>query len=76
MTALSSAQIAALNILGPLEGAEIPGGCDQCEAYQTVQPIVAGVWSITVHHDDDCDVFLRHQGLNRAQRRARRRRWS
>ena len=40
--------------LGPLDGARIPGGCDHCDAYQTTTPIAAGVWSITVHHDDNC----------------------
>ena len=37
-------------ILGPLDGARIPGGCDHCDAYQTVRPIEAGVWTISVHH--------------------------
>ena len=41
-------------ILGPLDGAHIPGGCDHCDAYQTVAPVEAGVWTITVHHDDWC----------------------
>jgi hypothetical protein len=47
------------NILGPLDSAEVPGGCDHCDAYQTVKPIEAGIWNITVHHDDDCPVWLR-----------------
>lgn len=41
-------------ILGPLDGARIYGGCAHCDAYQTVHPASAGVWKITVHHDDWC----------------------
>jgi hypothetical protein len=67
---LSDAQTAVLNILGPLDGTEIPGGCDHCDAYQTVKPVTAGVWSVTVHHDDDCPWWLERQGINREQRRA------
>lgn len=48
------------DLLGPLDGARIPGGCDHCDAYQTVNPTTAGVWKITVHHDDDCTWFLQH----------------
>ncbi len=38
------------------DGARIPGGCDHCDAYQT---ITADKWGpnahgITVHHDDWC----------------------
>jgi hypothetical protein len=52
-------QIAA--ILGPLDGEQTPGGCDKCDAYQTVEPVTAGVWTITVHHDEDCPELARHQ---------------
>jgi hypothetical protein len=50
------------NLLGPLDGAEIAGGCDDCDAYQTVRADSAGVWVFTVHHDDDCPTWLRMQG--------------
>lgn len=45
------------DVLGPLDGARIPGGCDHCDAYQTVAPFAAGVWTITVHHDDWCPML-------------------
>lgn len=45
------------DLLGPLDGARIPGGCDTCDAYQTTQPLTEGVWQLTVHHDDDCTTF-------------------
>lgn len=51
-----------LPILGPLDGARIAGGCDYCEAYQTVQPIEAGAWSVSVMHDDDCPWLAARSG--------------
>ena len=42
------------DVLGPLEGARVYGGCDDCDAFQTVEPVMAGVWKITVHHDSWC----------------------
>lgn len=45
---------ALLDLLGPLDGAQVPGGCDRCSAYQTIRSVSAGVWVCTVHHDDDC----------------------
>ena len=55
---LSPSQAMVARTLGPLEGARVPGGCDYCDACQVVEPVSAGVWSIGVHHDDDCP-FLR-----------------
>jgi hypothetical protein len=40
------------------EGEQIPGGCDSCDAYQTVDTPTPGIHMITVHHDDWCP-FLR-----------------
>lgn len=54
---LSPAQSDTARLLGPLEGARITGGCDHCDAYQTVSPVAAGVWSIAIHHDDWCPVL-------------------
>lgn len=36
----------------------IPGGCDQCDAYQTLEKSTTGVIVMTVHHDEWCP-FLR-----------------
>ena len=46
-----------VNILGPLDGARLPGGCDHCDAYQTVRAASPRVWLTTVFHDDDCPVL-------------------
>lgn len=53
-SALSPAQAQLMRDLGPLAGTRIPGGCDRCDAYQTTEPLAAGVWKITVHHDPGC----------------------
>jgi hypothetical protein len=59
---LSPAQRRIAAILGPLDGREIPGGCDRCDAVQTVAAVVAGVWQVTIHHDPDCPALLQHEG--------------
>jgi hypothetical protein len=41
-------------MFGPLEGARVDGGCEHCDAYQTVEAVKAGVWRLTVHHDPGC----------------------
>lgn len=35
-------------------GDRMPGGCDGCEAYQTLAADAPGVFRLTVHHDDWC----------------------
>lgn len=45
------------DLLGPLDGARVPGGCDHCDAYQVPAPVSDGVWRISVYHDPDCPVL-------------------
>jgi len=61
VTRQSPGQAAIAAILGPLDGAEIPGGCDTCNAHQTVHPVLAGVWQITINHDPWCPVLAAHE---------------
>lgn len=49
------------NLFGPLDGARIPGGCDHCNAYQTVTPVEAGMWNLRVHHDAWCPWYRARQ---------------
>jgi hypothetical protein len=56
---LTQAQAGVAALLGPLDGAEIPGGCETCDAFQTVEPIEAGLWMIRVHHDEWCPTYAR-----------------
>lgn len=41
-----------------LEGDHIPGGCDQCDAYQVLEQLSPGVHALNIHHDDNCPVLL------------------
>lgn len=38
-----------------------PGGCDDCDAYQTLTGS-GGVYSLSVHHDDTCPTFRAMRG--------------
>jgi len=51
---LSESQARIAHRLGPLDGERIPGGCETCDAYQTVEPFAAGIWRLIVHHDPGC----------------------
>lgn len=48
------------DFIAAMDGARIPGGCDQCGAYQVVRARAYGhrnVHMVTVHHDDWCPVL-------------------
>lgn len=47
--------------LGPLVGREIPGGCEDCDAFQTVDRDTEepAIWHVRVHHDDWCPTLAR-----------------
>lgn len=47
----------AASVLDALTGRRLPGGCDDCTAYQTVQQQTPGVFLLTVHHDDSCPTY-------------------
>jgi hypothetical protein len=42
-----------------LDGGRIPGGCETCDAYQTVTVTAPHVTAIRVHHDDWCPTYRR-----------------
>jgi hypothetical protein len=63
---LSPAQASLGRMVGPLEGGRIPRGCDRCDAYQVVEPVMAGVWGVNVYHDDWCPFVAEHE--RRAER--------
>lgn len=45
------------NLSAPLDalaGRRLPGGCDDCTAYQTVRRIDAGLFLLVIHHDATC----------------------
>lgn len=45
-------------MLSPLIGQQIPGGCDDCDAYQEVQQSHPGIFLLTVVHDDTCPFYI------------------
>ena len=48
-----------LDFFASLIGQEIPGGCDDCDAYQRMSRHETGTWIHTIHHDHDCAVLAR-----------------
>jgi hypothetical protein len=56
MTADASPE-SPLGFLSGLDGLRIPGGCDDCDAYQTVDSTLAPAYRVTVHHDDTCPAY-------------------
>ncbi|MCU1490825.1 MAG: hypothetical protein JWM85_2230 [Acidimicrobiaceae bacterium] len=50
------------NLLGPMDGAEIPGGCESCEAVQRFRMESALLFVLEVVHDDDCPSLKRGTG--------------
>ena len=43
--------------LDAMTGKRIPGGCDDCDAYQVMVRCEAGVYVLEVHHDDTCPFY-------------------
>lgn len=60
----SRANAQLLAALSTMEGSRIPGGCDHCNAYQTVQrdPDHPRITHLTTHHDDTCPFLARYEG--------------
>ena len=53
------------DILQSLTGQHIPGGCDDCNAYQTVHS-QHGIYVINVCHDDTCPTWQQIQARRQA----------
>lgn len=47
--------------LDRLVGLRIPGGCDDCLAYQEIEP-VGGIHVLHIRHDDTCPTLARIEG--------------
>lgn len=41
-------------LFAALDGAQIPGGCDHCNADQVPSVDAVGILHLTIRHDDDC----------------------
>lgn len=44
----------ARSALDSMLGRRLPGGCDDCDAYQTMSRRADELFVLTVHHDDTC----------------------
>lgn len=46
------------SVLTAMTGRRLPGGCDDCDAYQVLSQLPSDTWGslfvLTVHHDDTC----------------------
>lgn len=40
-----------------LEGKQIPGGCEDCGAFQTLEADSLGIYVLRIHHDDTCPAY-------------------
>jgi hypothetical protein len=54
-------QEALRELVRQLDGAQIYGGCEECDAYQTMDedPEHPGIIHIRIHHDDFCPFLAR-----------------
>ena len=48
-------------MLEALPDQPIPGGCDDCDAYQVLTQPVPGVYVVEVRHDDTCPWLRAHE---------------
>lgn len=44
-------------VLDVMTGRRLPGGCDDCDAYQTVDEHTPGLYVLEVHHDATCPEY-------------------
>ena len=54
------------NIFQAFAGHRIPGGCDDCDAYQEMTQ-QDGIYVLTVHHDDTCSTWQQIRARRKAQ---------
>lgn len=52
-------QIPSTSALDALTGRRLPGGCDDCTAFQIIKRVAEGFFVLTVHHDDTCPLAER-----------------
>lgn len=53
------------DVFSQTENQLIPGGCERCDAFQTLTITSPGIYGIVVHHDDWCPALrARTSGMN------------
>ena len=48
-------------LITPLIGARVAGGCDACDAYQVVEQVEEGIYAFGIFHDDNCRTLALHE---------------
>ena len=51
---MSGPRVPTTSALAELVGRKLPGGCDDCDAYQSVAQAGPDLYVLTVHHDATC----------------------
>jgi hypothetical protein len=59
--------VSIADLLEQMAGQRIPGGCDDCDAYQEMTK-QDGIYVLTVHHDDTCPTWQQIRARRKAQR--------
>lgn len=54
---MSNRQAPERSYLDAMTDRPLPGGCDDCDAYQTVTKTSDGVYVLAVHHDPSCPYY-------------------
>lgn len=67
---MSAPDFSAADLLDAHSYRAIPGGCDACEAVQTLRPGGDGVYHLNIAHDDDCPTLAHHRQAPARQRLA------
>jgi hypothetical protein len=57
------------DLLRSLTGQTIAGGCDSCDAEQSMDEVHPGVFVNTIRHDDGCPFLTRYQAAGARHRR-------
>ena len=52
-----TAQPPPQSALEAMTGRKLPGGCDDCDAYQVMSRLADGLYVLSVHHDDTCPTY-------------------
>jgi hypothetical protein len=51
--------------LDAMTGRRLPGGCDDCDAYQVMSQCADGLYVLTVHHDETCPALADNERTSR-----------
>jgi hypothetical protein len=50
------------SVLEELTGRRLPGGCEDCDAYQVVTRCDSDLYVLAIHHDTTCPAYQAAEG--------------